>query len=385
MPHPYLDRRKIHFHPLAQRANKVNIRRDRVLPDERPAPLPDATAIRIRQAVGDIRRARETHRPVMLSFGAHTIKNGMAPVLGHLVQGGAITHLATNGAGIIHDWEFAFQGASSEDVRANVAQGRFGTWHETGTFINLALAVGAWSGLGYGESVGAFIETEGLDVPAPAALREDARKAMETGAWPRAAAALDLMSLVEAFQLPPGRMDVTHAFKEFSIQAAAYRANIPFTAHPMFGHDIIYTHPLNQGAAVGRTAERDFLSFAHSVSQLKGGVYLSVGSAVMSPMIFEKSLSMARNIALENGNRIDDFTIYVVDLTPSTWDWQQGEPPESDPAYYLRFMKTFSRMGGRMNYITANNRDFLLALCQGLEMGPDEVKRDDSRQGEEPQ
>jgi hypothetical protein len=135
----------------------------------------------------------------------------------------------------------------------------------------------------------------------------------------------------------------------------------------MFGHDIIYSHPANLGAAVGRTAQRDFLSFAQSIRRLEGGVYLSVGSAVMSPMIFEKSLSMARNVAMQAGQRIEDFSIFVVDLAGSSWDWQgQGEPSPDDPAYYLRCCKTFSRMGGRMTTVTADNRDFLLSLCREL-------------------
>ena len=101
----------------------------------------------------------------MLAFGAHTIKNGLAPVLIQLMEQGWVTLLATNGAGIIHDWEFSFQGLSSEDVRANVAQGQFGIWEETGFNLNLALVVGAYEGLGYGEAVGKMIEREGLDIP----------------------------------------------------------------------------------------------------------------------------------------------------------------------------------------------------------------------------
>ena len=364
MPHHYLERKQIRFHSLKERDNKVDIRRDPVQPGDPPAQLSPVATRLIRQAATDIRRARASGRPVILCFGAHCIKNGLAPVLIELVNQEAVTHLATNGAGVIHDWEFAFQGASSEDVRANIARGRFGIWAETGTHLNLALAVGAWTGLGYGEAVGALIADEGLEIPAPDVLKKEAAAAMQAGAWERAAAALDLLSLVTQFDLSPGRLAVPHPYRAYSIQAAAHRCGTPFTAHPMFGHDIIYTHPMNQGAAVGRAAERDFLSFAHSVSRLQGGIYLSVGSAVMSPMIFEKSLSMARNIAQTEGRRIDDFTIYVVDLTPSTWDWQAGEPTESDPAYYLRFMKTFSRMGGRMHYICAHNRDFLLSLCQ---------------------
>jgi hypothetical protein len=168
--------------------------------------------------------------------------------------------------------------------------------------------------------------------------------------------------------LVPGRIAIEHPFKRYSLAAAAYSAQLPFTCHPMFGHDIIYTHPMSSGAAIGRTAEPDFLSFADSVSRLEGGAYLSVGSAVMSPMIFEKALSMARNAARREGRKIEDFAIHVVDLARSTWDWTSGaEPAQDDPAYYLRFCKTFSRMGGRMSYASADNRSWLVALLAELE------------------
>ncbi|NUN94460.1 MAG: hypothetical protein HUU04_11875, partial [Verrucomicrobiae bacterium] len=155
-------------------------------------------------------------------------------------------------------------------------------------------------------------------------------------------------------------------WKATSAQAAAFRLGIPFTGHPMFGHDIIYTHPMSCGAAIGRAAERDFLAFVSSVSALEGGVYLSVGSAVMSPMIFEKALSMARNVARQEGRRIAGHRLAVVDLAKSAWDWTRGEPPEEHPDYYLRFNKTFSRMGGTLRYLSLDNRDFLLALWREL-------------------
>jgi len=143
---------------------------------------------------------------------------------------------------------------------------------------------------------------------------------------------------------------------------------VPFTAHPMIGHDIIYTHPANHGAAIGRTALRDFLTFAEQVHQLEGGVFISVGSAVMAPMIFEKALSMAQNVELQAGRKITRHHMVIVDLAKSTWDWQtQGEPPADNPAYYLRYCKTFNRMGGVMRYVCAQNRDFLLTLLQQLE------------------
>jgi hypothetical protein len=124
---------------------------------------------------------------------------------------------------------------------------------------------------------------------------------------------------------------------------------------------------LSSGAAIGRAAERDFLRFATAVCALEGGVYLSIGSAVMSPMIFEKALSMARNAARLEGKAIERFRVYVVDLAPAVWDWQRnGEPPPDNPAYYLRYLKTFSRVGGAMRYLSADNRDFLLSLWAGL-------------------
>ena len=109
-------------------------------------------------------------RAVILAFGAHAIKNGLAPVLIRLAEAGWLTHLATNGAGVIHDWEFAYQGASSEDVRENLARGQFGLWQETGLYLNLALAVGAHAGLGYGEAVGSLVQCGGLDIPSEEAL-----------------------------------------------------------------------------------------------------------------------------------------------------------------------------------------------------------------------
>jgi hypothetical protein len=241
-----------------------------------------------------------------------------------------------------------------------VKKGEFGIWQETGFFINLAITVGAYKGLGYGESVGHMIEEEALTIPSKKDLKTSIAALSDLE---KAAAAADLLAAMEKFSISPGKLKVMHPFKKFSVQAAAYRLGIPFTGHPMIGHDIIYNHPANCGAAVGRTALRDFLVFAKQVSKLDGGVYLSVGSAVMSPMIFEKSLSMAQNLAIQEGRHIDKHFILVVDLAKSSWDWTAaGEPPMDNPAYYLRYCKTFSRMGGTMRYLSADNRHFLARL-----------------------
>jgi hypothetical protein len=367
MPFPEFDRSRLRFHPLKERKNRVLIETDHVSPSAPPGSLTQESLAAIREAGRAIREARSRNRPVVLAFGAHTIKNGLSPVLIELMHGGWLTHLATNGAGIIHDWEFAYLGASSEEVRENVRLGRFGIWEETGRYLNLALLIGAYEGLGYGESIGSLVQNDGLDIPAKTELIWTVEQAALDPQ--RAAAAADLLWAVENFDLQPGFLRVQHPFKQYGLQAAAFRLQVPFTAHPMFGHDIIYTHPLNRGAAVGRTAERDFLVFAKAIADLEGGVYISLGSAVMSPMIFEKSLSMARNLAVQEARQIEDFSIFVVDLAESGWDWQKdGEPPQDDPAYYIRYLKTFSRMGGRLSYVQADNRDFLLALCRELRL-----------------
>ena len=361
MPHPQLDRMQLRVKPLKDRKNKVFIEQDHIPITAKPHHIDEKA---IEEVAERMKRAREAGKSRMLTFGAHTIKNGLALVFTKLMESGWITHLATNGAGIIHDWEFAFQGCSSEDVRANVDRGEFGIWEETGRYLNLAIAVGAYEGLGYGEAVGKFVEQEGLEIPDETALKQ---AMCDDTDLEKAAAAADLLQLVRRFELPAGWMEVKHPYKQYGVQAAAYRMDIPFTSHPMIGHDIIYVHPMNHCAAIGRAAQRDFLSFANSVSNLDGGVYLSVGSAVMSPMVFEKSMSMSQNLAIQQGGHLDNHFMMVVDLQESHWDWTQGEPPEDNPDYYLRYCKSFSRMGGTMRYLSADNRDFLLALLQRLE------------------
>ena len=366
------DRDSIHERPLSQRKNKLEIERDAIDPFQYRPVLSLQAEADVNSAADEIRTARSRGSPVILAFGAHAIKNGLAPVLVRLMTGGWINHFATNGAGIIHDWEFAYQGKSAEDVRRYVAEGQFGIWEETGFSINLALAIGAWKGMGYGESIGALIAEDSLNIPEDsellAAIHKGQSKRATEEELEKAAAAADLRALIHHFKLRPGKLAIAHQYKKYSLAYAAFTNNVPFTCHPMFGHDIIYTHPMNRGAVIGRTAESDFLSFVNSVSHLEGGVYLSVGSAVMSPMIFEKSLSMARNVAHSRGLSIENFSIHVVDLAQSSWDWQSdGEPPQDNPAYYLRFNKTFSRMGGKMTYTSADNRSWLVALLRTLE------------------
>ena len=368
MSYRQFDRFAVKMEPLSSRTNKKFIDEDHISHDAVPQPLPAAATELIAELAQRIQIARREDRPVMITFGAHTIKNGLGPVLLRLLAKGWVTHLATNGAGVIHDWEFAFQGESCEHVEPMVKEGRFGNWEETGFFINLALNVGAYEGLGYGESVGAMIHNEGLTIPAVEQLMASVRDDLASNPG-QAAAAADLLAVRRRFELGSGWMSISHGWKQYSVQAGAYKMGIPFTGHPMIGHDIIYNHPMNHCACLGRTAERDFLTFAESVSRLEGGAYISIGSAVMSPMVFEKALSISQNLALQQGEHIDNHYIFVNDLSESTWDWTEGEPPEDNPAYYLRYNKSFSRMGGVMRYLRADNRDFLLSLVRLLDKG----------------
>jgi hypothetical protein len=366
LPYKKLDRMALKVKSLSERKNKVLIEKDHIPVTQKPGNTGERFTAIVKEVSEKIKTARKNDAPRMLTFGAHTIKNGMGPTLIKLMEEGWLTHLATNGAGIIHDWEFSFQGKSSEDVKANVKEGQFGIWEETGRYINLALIVGAYEGKGYGESVGSMIEHEGLTIPSEEELL-DFFISKKFNDLDKIAASVDLLETIRKFNIPSGWLKIEFPFKKYCVQAAAYRLGIPFTGHPMIGHDIIYTHPMNHGAALGRAALRDFLTFAESVNRLEGGVYMSVGSAVMSPMIFEKSLSMSQNLHIQNGTHIDNHYMLIVDLAESSWDWQKnGEPPPTDAGYYLRYLKTFSRMGGTMKYLTADNRDFLLALYQSL-------------------
>ena len=357
------------MYPLSERDHKLHFAQIAVDPDgPRPA-LPEREDRQVAQCADRIAAARSRGRPVILTCGAHLVKNGLAPVVIRMLEQSWITHVATNGAGSIHDWEFAYLGKSTEDVRANTARGRFGTWDETGRFINLAVAAGGLDGLGYGGSVGRMIAEDSITIPAVDDLRARLRVEASSGAPEETVgAAADLLYLISELQLPPGRIEVPHQFKHYSAQHAAHRLGVPFTVHPGIGYDITHTHPAACGGAIGRGAMWDFLSYADAISRLSGGVHLAVGSAVMAPMIFEKSLSMANNLALERRRAaLSDYHLVVVDIQDGGgWDWSAGEPPMDNPAYYLRFCKTFHRMGGTLDYICLDNRAFMLALYKAL-------------------
>jgi hypothetical protein len=366
-PYPEFDRSRIHFKPVGSRKNKFQIDDIAIDPDAAP---PDAgrNSDLIDVVAEKMCESRDRGAPVAICHGAHLIKNGLAPLLIRLVDEGWLTHVATNGAGSIHDWEFALMGESCEDVRENVAIGEFGIWDETGSYLGLAAHVGNIDGLGYGESVGRMISEDKLEIPTRDALLDMIRPALEKGAKlaGREGAALDLLELIDHANVSSGTLDISHGWKHRSIQCACYEKSVPFTVHPGIGQDIIYSHPHFAGGGVGRSAMADFLKYAHTIENLEGGVLLSVGSSVMSPMIFEKSLSMSRNVLLQQGKQLENFFILVNDLADSDWDWSKGEPPLENPAYYVRFMKSFARMGGDSRYLGMDNRDFLTNLYYRL-------------------
>ncbi len=333
------DRNKLNILPLNFRVNKSSIEQIVISPNSRSYPSQNSKLIH--KIAETILFARKNNKQVILAYGAHLIKNGLGLVLRRMIEEGFVTHLATNGAGSIHDWEFAFQGGTEEDVEKYIKEGQFGIWEETGQYINLALISGAEKGIGYGESVCEMIHNEELVIP-------ENKK-------------------IQKMNIKPGKIVIKHPYKKYSVQDSAWD-KIPFTVHPSFGYDIIYTHPFSDGASIGKCAEVDFLKFVSSINKLEGGIYLSIGSSIMSPMVFEKSLSMARNLAKQENRKIEDFTIVINDIQKGDWDWsKKTEPEKSNPAYYLRFCKTFHRMGAKeMYYVREDNRNFLLSLYQNL-------------------
>jgi len=360
-----LDLSRLQVFPLAQR--KSLTRADDILidPESEPKELrPDLIPL-VARSVADILRARDQQASVMLIYGAHLLRNGAALILDRMMEKGWLTHLATNGAGTIHDWEYAWFGASTESVEMNMASGTFGTWHETATNIHLAIMVGALSGLGYGCSLGKFICEDGATVPLATHLEAAIRA---EPSHPHSAARVDLLRALITGHVQPGRNTVIHRWKHASILASAWRHGVPLTVHPGIGYDIISNHPIFNGGVIGRAGEWDFKLFGGSLDRLENGVALSVGSAIMGPQVFEKSISCVNNLRLQAGREaLSGHSIYVVDLQDSGgWDWSKGEPPKTNPAYYLRFCKSFSRMGGAMHYLQCDNVTFVHNLYREL-------------------
>jgi hypothetical protein len=206
---------------------------------------------------------------------------------------------------------------TSEDVARWVAAGQFGLWQETSRLNDVAREAARRSE-GLGEAAGRIIEEE---------------------------------------RFP---------HRDLSLAAACWRKGVPFTVHVSIGCDIVHAHPNCDGAAWGAASYTDFLIFAQSVSELEGGVFLNVGSAVTGPEVYLKALSMARNVARQEGRQIRHFTTAVFDLAPLPANWRDGPPSKDEPLYYYRPWKTILVRtvadGGRSFYIRGDHRQTIPAL-----------------------
>lgn len=256
MGYPYeeFDLSGVRTYPLASRRSKTRVE-DFARPVERGATfrtwfdsLPAILgAGDVRRVVDAIVAARQRSAGIVWGIGAHIIKTGVSPVLIDLMRRGYISALAMNGAGIIHDFEIALSGATSEDVDESLGPGRFGMADETGRVLNRVIRDAADRGQGLGQAVGSYL----------------------------------------------AQQDAPHAGRSLAVAAHTY--GVPLTVHVAIGTDIIHMHPDASGAALGETSLRDFRYFTSCVARLEGGVYLNCGSAVVLPEVFLKAVALARN------------------------------------------------------------------------------------------
>jgi hypothetical protein len=259
MPHGStpLNLRRLKVYPLASRKSMAAIEEILVRPDAAPlAPPSEFIRERIELCAHQIRAARARGASVMLLYGAHLVKNGAQAIVDQLMAGGWITHLGTNGAGSIHDWEFAFQNWSTESVEQNVATGTFGAWDETGRNIHLALFAGGLRNEGYGAALGRFIAEDGATRLTAAPWRRNCGPSLH----PLAPARADLLQAMCEHYLPAGRIEVKHPWKGSSIFAQAFRRGLPLTVHPGIGYDIISNHPMFNGAVITAPPESTLVS-----------------------------------------------------------------------------------------------------------------------------
>jgi hypothetical protein len=363
-PQP-LDLRKLKVHPLSERKSLTRVQDILLEPGDEARELAAAQMEHVERCAQAIVDARKRKAGVMLIYGAHLIRNGAGLILEQMMARDWLTHLATNGAGTIHDWEYAATGKSTESVEENVKTGTFGTWAETGRNIHLALYAGGLRAEGYGRALGRFIYEDGATFPARDLLEKMLR---EEPGHELSGARADLLTAMGRGEIKAGRELIVHHFRNTSVLGSAYRHGVPLTVHPGIGYDIISNHPMFNGAVIGRAAGIDFKLFGASVETLDGGVVLSIGSAIMGPQVFEKALSCVNNLRVQAARPVvQGHSIFVVDLQDGgNWDWSKGEPPKTNPAYYLRFCKSFSRMGGAMHYVQCDNAAFLHNLFQRL-------------------
>jgi hypothetical protein len=247
----------VHTYPLSSRKSKVHVS-DFAKPfGSNPSlkkfldSLPHILAAQdLRDIAFAIHAARRQKRAILWGIGGHVIKVGLGPVLIDLMRRGFVTGVAMNGAALVHDFEIALAGNTSEDVDAALPDGRFGMAEETGRYVNEIAKLASRLRIGYGESAGQFLNS-GV-VPAP--------------------------------------------YAERSVLASAYKLKIPVTIHLAIGTDIPHMHPAVEPGSLGAATYTDFRLFSALVQGMQpGGVYLNWGSAVILPEIFLKAVSVSRN------------------------------------------------------------------------------------------
>lgn len=316
MPYPIFDRARLKLRPLSERVHDLT--RDVIMNLDDPVPPFDNRNLEI--LAERIIAAKEHNATVMIVMGAHVIRSGVNRFLIDLMEKGYISLIGTNGACAIHDLEFAMIGKTTESVARYIQEGQFGLWEETGQ-VNAAAVYAHENGYGFGEAIGKIIYENPL----------------------------------------------TYPFRDTSLFAAGYRLGVPVTIHVGIGQDIVHEHPNFDGAAVGDASYRDFLTLAHFVENLEGGVMLNIGSAVMGPEVYLKALSMARNVAHQEGREIKHFTTAVFDLV-DLGENPQKEAPKTNAVYYFRPYKTVLVRtvadGGESFYIQGNHRATIPNLHQ---------------------
>ncbi len=315
--YPLFDRSALNLLDLAERGHDLHWQNCRTLED----PVQPYDGPGFAELIDRIKTARSTGRPVILFIGGHPIKLGLSRYLVDLVEPRLVTHVATNGAGLIHDFGLALVGGTSEDVAKWIQVGQFGLWRETSR-LNEIISQATERGEGLGEALGRVIEEERF----------------------------------------PHRAR--------SLAAAGWRARIPVTSHLTVGGDIIHAMPNCSGAALGQASYTDFLIFARTVQDLDGGVFLNIGSAVTGPEVYLKALSMARNVARQEGQEIRHFTSAVFDLAALPANWRDGTPSKDEPLYYYRPWKTILirtvQDGGESFYFCGDHCRTIPALWHAL-------------------
>ena len=309
------DRARLTVRPLSERAHDLD--RSVVQPLQ-PVPVSHPP---LREIAGRIQKARDRQASVILMMGAHVLRSGVQRYLIDLMEKGHVSCVAMNGAGLIHDYEMALIGATTESVARYIADGQFGLWKETGE-INDIVARAARENAGMGFAAGRFIEEEKL----------------------------------------PNR--------DISVLAAGYRLNVPVTIHVGIGYDIVHEHPNCDGAAFGAASYIDFLKYTHVMEALEGGVVMNFGSSIMGPEVYLKALAMVRNAAHSEGREIKRFATLVCDLVELPDDFRK-EAPRTSPGYYYRPWKTMLVRtvadGGESFYVRAPHAETLPQLWSALQ------------------